>query len=69
MEPVVSEEMVEVKALKVVAKRLVLVAFVMTEEEAKMFWEKRLRKRRVLDPRERVMSVVGRMSARVLRVL
>ena len=61
--------MVEVKALKVVAKRLVLVAFVMTEEEAKMFWEKRLRKRRVLEPRERVMSVVGRMSARVLRVL
>ena len=61
--------MVEVRALKVVAKRLVLVAFVMTEEEAKMFWEKRLRKRRALEPRERVTSVVGRMSARVLRVL
>ena len=50
-------------------KRFVLVAFVTTEDVAKIFCEKRLRKRRVFVPRERVMSVVGRMSASRLSVL
>jgi hypothetical protein len=49
--------------------RVVVVALVTREEVAKTFWEKRLRKRRELEPRERVVSVVGRISARTLRVL
>ena len=50
-------------------KRLVEDALVMIEEEAKMFCEKRLRKRSELEPSERVISVVGRISASVLIVL
>jgi hypothetical protein len=42
---------------------------VITELEAKILEAKRLRKRRALVPRERVVSVVGRISARVLTVL
>ena len=42
-------------------------ALVITEEDAKMFWVKRLRKRKALDPRDRVISVVGRMSPDRLR--
>jgi hypothetical protein len=34
-------------------------ALVITEEEAKMFWEKRLRKRREEDPREKVSVTEG----------
>jgi hypothetical protein len=49
--------------------RLVDDALVITELEAKMLEVKRLRKRRALVPRERVVSVVGRISARVLTVL
>jgi hypothetical protein len=51
-----------------VANELVEVAFVMTELEAKRFWVKVLRKRRVFEPSERAMSVVGRMSASTLSV-
>ena len=51
-----------------VAKRVpVVVLLVIREEEAKIFWVKRLRKRRALDPRDRVISVVGRMSPAMLR--
>ena len=42
-------------------------ALVITEEDAKMFWVKRLRKRKAFDPRDRVISVVGRMSPDRLR--
>ena len=52
-----------------VVKRFVEVLLVTTEEEAQMFCVKRLRKRRALVPRERVISVVGRISANVLIVL
>ncbi len=52
-----------------VAKKFVDVAFVITDEVANMFCEKRLRKRRELEPMERTTSVVGRRSARKLRVL
>ena len=48
---------------------LVVDALVITEDEAKMFWAKRLRKRSELVPSERVISVVGRISAKVLIVL
>jgi len=40
-------------------KKLVEVEFVITEEEAKMFWEKRLLKRRVFVPRDEERSDVG----------
>ena len=54
--------------LPCVAKRVpVVVLLVKSEEVAKMFCEKRLRKRRALDPRDRVISVVGRMSPATLR--
>jgi hypothetical protein len=49
-------------------KRLVEVAFVMTDEEANRLWVKVLRKRRELEPMERAISVVGRRSARRLTV-
>ena len=54
--------------LPCVAKRVpVVVLFVKREEEAKIFCAKRLRKRSALDPRDRVISVVGRMSPLTLR--
>jgi hypothetical protein len=40
---------------------------VKVEEVAKMFCAKRLRKRRALEPRDLVISVVGRMSPLTLR--
>ena len=42
-------------------------ALVMTDDDAYTFCEKRLMKRSALDPRERVASVVGRMSPVRLR--
>jgi hypothetical protein len=56
-----------VNPFRSVAKKLVEVAFVITEDVAKIFCEKRLRKRRALVPRDRVISVVGRMSPARLR--
>ena len=51
-----------------VAKRIpVVVLLVKVEDVAKIFWEKRLRKRRALEPRDLVISVVGRMSPATLR--
>ena len=41
-------------------------ALVITEDEAYIFCEKRLRKRNALVPREREMSVVGKILAAVL---
>jgi hypothetical protein len=50
-----------------VAKRLpVVVELVKVEDVAKKFCVKALRKRKALDPRERVISAVGRMSPAML---
>ena len=54
--------------LPCVAKRIpVVVLLVKVEEVAKMFCAKRLRKRRALEPRDLVISVVGSMSPATLR--
>ena len=52
----------------VTAAKRVEVALVMTEEVANTLVEKRLANRKELEPRERVLSVVGRISAAMFNV-
>lgn len=54
---------------KFVPVRLVVEAFVITEEDAYIFCAKRLRKRREFVPSDRAMSVVGKISAATLSAL
>jgi len=62
VERVVCPVALSVEVKRLVEVRAVVDALVITEEEAKIFCEKRLRKRRAFEPSERVVSVVGRVS-------